>query len=130
MRLRSSHAERHTQTRSVPYVDEAMLHDRVRQAFDDVIPPVWLAIGVLEGDKVLRHSSRHMDVGSESKQTVEDAMRRDGNPVQVGVLCDPLQFRNTADVLRVRPNDVNRLLLNQVLEVLPQIDLLARVNGD
>ncbi len=81
MRFRSSCTERHTQTRSVPDVDEALLHDRIGQAFDDVVPPLGLAERVLERDVVLRQRGGHMNVGGESDQAVEDAMRRDQDAV-------------------------------------------------
>ncbi len=48
----------------------------------------------------------------------------------IGVLRNPFEFRNATDVLRVGPNDVNRLLLDQILEILAQIDLFSGVDRD
>ena len=52
-------------------------------------------------------------------------MRRHEDAVQVGVFGDPLQLSNTADVARVGADDVHRVALDQALEVLAQVDLLA-----
>ena len=50
--------------------------------------------------------------------------------MEVGVFRDPLQFRDTADVFGIGTDNVDRLLLDQVLEVLPEVDLFAGVNRD
>ena len=49
--------------------------------------------------------------------------------VQVGIFSHPFQFGNAANVRRVGPDDVDRMGLDQLFEVLPQINLFAGVNG-
>jgi len=48
--------------------------------------------------------------------------------VQVGILRNPLEFRDAADVRRVRPDDVHRVGFDQLPEVVAEVDLLARVD--
>ncbi len=57
-------------------------------------------------------------------------MRCDLYTVQIGILRDPFHLRDSANVLRIGPDDIDRLLLDQILEVLPEIDFLSRMNGD
>ena len=45
-------------------------------------------------------------------------MGGDHDAVQVGVLRDPLQLGDAADVARIGTDDIDRVLLDQVLEVL------------
>src|SRR5580704_11904782 len=54
VRFRGLDIEDHTETGPVPDVDKTMFDDRVRQAFDNVVPPIRLAKRILEGDVVLR----------------------------------------------------------------------------
>ena len=114
--------------RAVPDVDEAVLHDRVGQALDDVVPPGRVADRVLEGDEVVRQGGRDLDQRRQAEQAVADAMRGHQDAVQVGVLGDPLQLGDAADIARVRPDDVDGVALDQLLEVLAEIDLLAGVD--
>src|SRR5271157_2919266 len=50
--------ERDAETRAVPNVDEALFHDRVGQAVDNVVPPLGLADRIFEADVVLRQHGR------------------------------------------------------------------------
>ena len=93
-----------------------LLDDRIRQAFDDVVPPLGLAEWILERDVVLRQGGGHVNVGGETDQPVEDAVRRNEDAVQVGVFRDPFQFRDAADVFGIGADYVDCLLLDQVLE--------------
>src|SRR4051812_37043468 len=48
------HIELYTHAGAVPDLNETVLDDGVRQPFHDIVPPAWLAGGVLEGDVVAR----------------------------------------------------------------------------
>ena len=87
-----------------------------------------LADRVLEGDVVVRQGGADLDQRGQAEQAVAGAVRRHQDAVQVGVLGDPLQLGDAADVARVGPDDVDRVLLDQLLEVLAQVDLLAGVD--
>src|SRR5690349_10767048 len=69
-------------------------------------------------------------MSGEPYEPVENSMRCNLNAVQIGVFGDPLQFRDAANILRIGTNYVDSLLFNQILEILPQIDLLAGMNRD
>ena len=48
-----------------------------------------------------------MNVGGEADQAVEDAVRRNGDAVEVGVFGNPFELGYAADVFRVGADDVN-----------------------
>jgi len=77
VRFGGGYFECHTETGTVPDIDEAFIDDRIWQAFDDVVPPLGLAEWVLESYVVLRQYGGHMNVGGEADQAVEDAVRGD-----------------------------------------------------
>ena len=54
VRFGRPNVERDPQTRPIPNVDEAAFHDRVRQSFHDLIPPLRLAHRILKSDVILR----------------------------------------------------------------------------
>src|ERR1019366_5174835 len=76
-RLGCLHTEGHTEARAVPDIDEALLHDRVRQPVDDVIPPLRLAHRILERNIVLRQGGRQMHMRGQPDQPIEDPMGSD-----------------------------------------------------
>ena len=129
-RFGRGYLEGDAQAGAVPDVDKAFLDDRIRQAFDDVVPPLRLAERVLEGDVVLRQRGGHVHVGGEADEAIEDSVRRDRDAVNVGVFGDPFQFGDAADIFGVGADYVDCLLLDQVLEVLPEVDLFAGVDRD
>src|SRR6202011_1164587 len=92
--------ERDTETRPVPNIDEATLDDRVRQPFDNLIPPLRLAHRILERDVVLRQGGSHVNMRGEADKSIENTVGSDENAVKIGVFRDPLQFRNPTDVFR------------------------------
>ena len=49
--------------------------------------------------------------------------------MEVGVLGDPFKLGYPTYVAWVRADDVDRMALDQVLEVLSEVDLLAGVDG-
>ena len=83
--------------------------------------------GILKGDVILRHGRSDLDQGSQTKNAVEHPMGRHEDAVQVGVLRHPFELGNAADITRVGTNDIHGAFFDQILEILPQIDLLARV---
>ena len=99
-----------------------------RQAGDDVVPPGVGGARILEGDVVGGQRGADIDQRAEAEQAVGGAVRRHQDPVQVGVLGDPFQLGDAADVGRVGADDADRLGLDQLLEVVPQVDLLAGVD--
>ena len=64
----------------------------------------------------------------EPDQPVENPVGSDQDAVEIGVFRDPLQFRHSADIFRVGADHIDRLLFDQILEVLPQVDLFSGVN--
>jgi hypothetical protein len=48
--------------------------------------------------------------------------------VKIGVFRDPLQFRYPTDIFRVGADNVDSLFFDQILEVLPEVDLFSGVN--
>ena len=107
-----------------------LFHDRVRQALDNVIPPLRLAHRILEGDVVLRQGGRHLNMRGEPDKPVENPVGSDQDAVKIGVFRDPLQFRDPADIFRVGADNIDSLFFDQILEVLPQVDLFSGVNRD
>ena len=87
-----------------------------------------LADRVLEADVVRRQGGADLHQRRQADQAVEDAVRRHQDAVQVGVFGDPFQLGDPADVRRVRPDDAHGLRLDQLVEVLAQVDLLAGVD--
>ena len=120
--------ERKTESWLVPDIDEAIFDDRVRQTFDDVIPPIRPAQGIFKSDIVLRHGRPHMDLCGDSEQSVEDSMRGNQDAVKIGVFGDPLHFRDSAHIFRVGADHVDGLRFDEILEVFPQVDLLSGVD--
>jgi hypothetical protein len=104
VRLGLLDSEGETETRSVPNVDEAVFDHGIRQAIHDVIPPFGLALGIFESDVVLRQRRAHMHLRSDAEYSVENSVRSYQDPVEIGVLGDPLQFGDPAHILRVRPD--------------------------
>src|SRR5690348_18139363 len=101
MRFRRGYLEGHPKTGTVPYVDEAFFDDWIGQTFDDVVPPLGLAVRVFERDVVLRQGRGHMNVSGETDQAVENAVRGNQNAVNIGVFGDPLELGDAAYVFRV-----------------------------
>src|ERR1051326_8900168 len=130
MRFGTGHLERYSKAGAVPNVDEAFVHNRIWQAFDNVVPPIRLAEWVLERNIILRQGDGHMDVSREADQAIEDAVRRHRDAVDVCVFGDPLKFGDAPDIFRVGSDYVDGLLLNQVLKVLPEVDLFSGMDGD
>jgi len=62
-----------TETRPVPNVDKATFDDRVREPFDNLIPPFRLAHRILKGDVVLRQGGRYLNMRSKSYKSVKNA---------------------------------------------------------
>src|SRR5260370_41468023 len=122
--------ERDAETRPVPNVDEAAFDDRVRQPVDNFIPPLRLAHRILEADVVLRQDGRHMNMCGEPYQPVENPVGSDEDAVKIGVFRDPLQFRYPTYILRVWADYVDSLFFDEILEVLPEVDLFSGVNRD
>src|SRR5579863_4375993 len=122
--------ERDAETRPIPNIDEPLFHYRVRQPLDNLIPPVRLAQRILEGDIVLRQGGRQLNMGRKPYQAVENSVGSDEDAVKIGVLGDPLRFRQPAAIFRVGADYVDSLLFDQVLEVLPEVDLFSGVNRD
>jgi len=67
----------------------------------------------------LRQGRRHMNVGGQADQAVEDTVRGDQDAVNISVFGDPFELGDAAYVFRVGADYVHRLLLDQVLEILP-----------
>ncbi len=61
-------------------------------------------------------------------QPIKDPMGSNQDAVEIGVFGDPLQFRQSPDVFRVGSDHIDGLLFDQILEILPQVDLFAGVN--
>ena len=120
--------ELHAHAGPVPDVDEAVLDDRIGQAVDDLVPPVWTADRIFEGDVVLRQGGRDLDQGGQAEQSIAGAVRRHQDAVQIGVLGDPFELGDAADIAGIGSDDVDRLRLDQIFEVLAQVDLLAGVD--
>ena len=114
---------------AVPDLDLAVAHDRVGQAVDDVVPPGGITRGVFEGYEIAGQRGADLDQGGEAEQAVAGAVRGHHDAVQVGVLGDPFQLGDAADVAGVGADDVDGVALDQLLEVLPEVDLLAGVDG-
>src|SRR5665811_1062486 len=89
---------------------------------------IGLAHRILERNIVLRQGGRQMHMRGQPDQPIEDPMGSDQDAVEVGIFCDPLQFRQSPDVFRVGSDYVDCLFFDQILEVLPQVDLFAGVN--
>src|SRR4051812_9036780 len=66
----------------------------------------------------------------ESYQSIENSMGSDKDAVEISIFGNPLQLRDSADIFRVRADNIDRLFLDEVLEVLPQVYLLSGVNRD
>ena len=67
-------------------------------------------------------------MGGQPEEAVDDAVGGHEDAVQVGVFGDPFEFGDAADIGGIWANHVDRLLFEQILEVLAQIDLLAGVD--
>ena len=55
-------------------------------------------------------------------------MGRHQDAVQVGVFGNPLQLSDSTDICWIGPHNIDRMTLDQILEVLAQIDLFTCVN--
>ena len=51
-------------------------------------------------------------------------------PCKIGVFRDPFHFRDPTHIFRIGADNIDRLFLDQVLEILPQVDLFSGVNRD
>ena len=69
-----------------------------------------------------------MNLRGQPDQSVQHPVRSNQNAVKVRILRDPLQFRQAADIFRVGADDIHSLSLDQILEVLAEVYLLAGVN--
>ena len=114
---------------TIPDLDQAVLHDRVRQPFDNVIPPCGISTRILECNEVVRQSRAHLHQSGQSQQSVARAVRRNHNAVQISELSNPFQLGDTTDIAWVGTYNAYCVALDEVLEVLTQIDLLSGVNG-
>jgi hypothetical protein len=83
-----------------------------------------LPTGYFEGDVVIRQGGADLNQRGQAQQPVARAMWRHQDAVDVGVLGDPLQFGDAADVARIGTDDIDRVLLDEILEVLAAEDLL------
>ena len=90
-----------------------------------VAEAVRVAERVLEGDVVVRQGGADLHQRRQAEEAIADAVRGHQDAVQVGVLGDPLQLGDAADVGRIGADDVDGVGLDQLLEVLAQVDLLA-----
>jgi len=79
--------------------------NRIRQAINDVIPPFRLAFRVFESNIVLRKRGPHMHLRGDPNS---HRKFRAAPPVcvEIGILRDPLQFGDSAHILRVRPEQL------------------------
>ncbi len=109
-------------------VDHAVLHDRLGQPLDDVVPPGRIADRIFEGDEVVRQGRADLNEGRKARKAVRGAVRGDQDAVQVGIFGNPFQLGDAADVAGVGADDVDGVAFDQVLEVLAQVDLLAGVD--
>src|SRR5579863_1343612 len=116
-------------SRAVPNVDEPVLDNRVGQPVDDVVPPGRVTNRVLESDVICGQRCTNLDEGGQAEEAVARTVGRHEHPVEVGVLGDPFQFGDPTYVAWVRPDDIDRMVFDQALEVLSEVDLLAGVNG-
>ena len=66
----------------------------------------------------------------EPDQPVENPVGSDQDAVEIGVFRDPLHFRDSAHIFRVGADNIDRLVFDQILEILPEVDLFSGVNGD
>jgi Ca2+-binding RTX toxin-like protein len=119
----------HAHAGALDHVDHAVFHDLLGQAFDDVVPPGVGATRVFEGYVVGGQRGADLDQGGEAEDAVAGAVRGHQDAVQVGVLGDPFQFRNAADIGRVGADNIDGVGFDQLLEILPEINLLAGVDG-
>ena len=70
-----------------------------------------------------------MHLRGEPYQPVENPVGSHEDAVQIGVFRDPLQLRNSAHIFRVGADYINRLVFDQILEVLPEVNLFPGVNA-
>ena len=108
--------------------DHRIAYDLLRQSDDDFLPPRIGRGGILEGNEVGRQGGAHIDQRPEAEEPVGRAVRRHHDRMHVSVLGDPFEFGDAADVGRIGTDDPHRLRLDQLLEVMAQVDLLAGVD--
>ena len=95
------HVKGYSQPGPVPDIDEPFIDDRIREPFDNPIPPIGLPIRVLESDVVLRQCGCHVNMRGKADQPVEDPVRSYGDAVDIGIFRDPFEFGNASHILRV-----------------------------
>jgi Bacterial extracellular solute-binding proteins, family 5 Middle len=123
--IRLLHVELDAQARRVPYLNESILHDRVGQSLQDVEPPFRLAVRQFARDVVLRQRGADLNQGGQSDQPIGRPVRRHQDSVQIGIFRDPFQLSEAADIPWIWPHGVDCMPLDELLEILPQVDLLA-----
>jgi len=81
---------------------------------DNPIAPLRLAHGTLEGDVVLRQGGRRLNMRGERDKPVENSAGSDEDAVEIGVLRDPLRFRQSADIFRFGADNIHSLFFGDV----------------
>ncbi len=113
------------EARPVEQVDHAVDHHALRQPLDDLVPPGIGGARIFEGDIIRRQSGADIDERAEPEQAVGGAVRRHQDRMHMGVLGDPFQLGDATDIGRIGADDIDRLRLDQLLEIIAEIDLLA-----
>src|SRR6266511_2096688 len=98
-------------------------HIVVRQAGDQILPEKQVETVMLQRDKT-RDGGGAMNIGHKGDRRA-GKMQRGRQPVALGIVGDPLRLNHTTRCQQVGVDDINRALLDQLAEAIPQIELLA-----
>ena len=76
----------------------------------------------------MRQRRRDLHQSRQTQQAVEHAVGSHEDAVHIGVFGHPFELGDAADVAGIRADDIHGALLNQILKIVPQVDLLTRVD--
>src|SRR4029079_18890474 len=93
------------------------------------MPPRFVRAGIFEGYEIVRQGRADLNERSKAEDSVGSAMGSDEYAMEIGIFGNPFQFGYAPYIAGIGADDAHRLPFDQILEVLPQVNLLAGMDG-